>query len=76
MNRKHIMVIGISVFLLFYFLFPVIKIDFGCQFKEHKLGSHEGIVTNSSTWAMFDYTVFLLNGGQLEQGSGKCIMYH
>lgn len=70
MKHRYAIGISISVFLLFYFLFPIMQIDLWCFSKEHRLNeAASGIAETSS---MFMYTVFLLNGEQVEYGNTIC----
>jgi hypothetical protein len=72
MKHKYIIGLGISAFLLFYFLFPVVEIDMWCHSKESKSDLPEGSIGILMKTSMFTYTIYLLNGGQLEHDGKIC----
>lgn len=68
--------IGVSIFLLCYFLLPVVEIGLWCHSKESKSGLPEGSIGVSLKTSMLTYTQFLLNGRQLELDDTICISDH
>lgn len=76
MNRKHVMIVGVSISLLFYFLFPVVEIGLLCHGRDSKLNENpkvtEAAIPMLVKTSMFMYTIFLLNGEQLEMDGRIC----
>lgn len=72
MKRKHVMIISISAFMLFYFLVPTVGVEWGCQIKNPPLGIPNGNAGGTVRFSLGMYTIIFLNGGHLEIGNTIC----
>jgi hypothetical protein len=76
MKRRYLVIIGISAFLLFYFLVPFIEGGEWCYVKDpesNKPKLEEAATGKGINFSLFGYTVVLLTGGEHETNGGICI---
>lgn len=72
MKRKYIMIMGISAFLIFYFLVPVVGVEWGCEAKNPLPNIPNARAGWTVGFSLGMYTIVFLNGGQLEEGNAIC----
>jgi hypothetical protein len=76
MKRKHLVIIGISAFLLFYFLVPFVESDVWCYVKDpesNKPKLDEAATGRGVNLSLFGYITILLIGGEHDIDGEICI---